>query len=310
MRVLITGGAGFIGSNIAKYLISKNIKVRVIDNLSSGKKTNLDNLNVDFIEGDILDRKLLDSLMEDIDLVYHLAASVGRLKGIENPIEDAQANIIGTINILESMKKYSVKKIIYSSSAAVYGEPKKELIDEKHETNPNSQYGVSKLAAEKLVEAYKHLYNIDFVILRYFNIFGINQRYDYYGNVIPIFVNKILNNLPIKIYGDGLQTRDFINVFDIAKINYLAAINNKVSNRIINVGTDQEISIISLASKIYSILKKDKDIIYSESRIGDVRNCRANNFNLREKLGVNKFVDFDFGLREYIDWYIREEFPK
>jgi nucleoside-diphosphate-sugar epimerase len=208
------------------------------------------------------------------------------------------------------MKKYSVKKIIYSSSAAVYGEPKKELIDEKHETNPNSQYGVSKLAAEKLVEAYKHLYNIDFVILRYFNIFGINQRYDYYGNVIPIFVNKILNNLPIKIYGDGLQTRDFINVFDIAKINYLAAINNKVSNRIINVGTDQEISIISLASKIYSILKKDKDIIYSESRIGDVRNCRANNFNLREKLGVNKFVDFDFGLREYIDWYIREEFPK
>ena len=215
MKALITGGAGFIGSNIAKLLINKGYDVKVIDNLSTGYLMNIQNEivnnKIEFLEGDILNQELLNKFMEGVDVVFHLAASVGRQRSIDNPQLDSETNIIGTINVLEAMRKNDVGKIVYSSSAAMFGELISKTIDENHPQNADTPYGVSKLAAEKMILAYHNIYpQINAVCLRYFNIYGINQRFDVYGNVIPIFAKRIFSNEPITIYGDGNQTRDFI----------------------------------------------------------------------------------------------------
>lgn len=302
MKALVTGGAGFIGSNVVKFLIEKKWDVRVIDNLSSGSESNLDKLNIEFIKGDICDTKISLNACEGIDVVFHLAACVGRQKSIDNPIFDSTTNLLGTISVLEGMRKQHVKRIVYSSSAAIFGELKTSSIDENHPQNADSPYGVSKLAAEKMILAYSGIYDITGICLRYFNIYGVNQRYDLYGNVIPIFAKRIFSDEPITIYGDGEQTRDFVNVKDVALANYLAAISDKGTN-VYNLGSGSSITIIKLAEMMQEISSKSIKIVYAPIRLADVRHCKAKTDKVLNDLGFKLTVDLDEGLIEYMHWF-------
>jgi len=220
MKALVTGGAGFIGSNVVKLLVDEGHDVLVLDNLSSGYRCNLSALQtVEFVEGDVRDAALVSRVMHGVEVVFHLAASVGNIRSIEHPIEDSEINVIGTLRVLEAARRTGVRKIIFSSSAGIFGELKHLPIREDHPVEPDSPYGASKLAAEKLCLAYAKLYDLEAICLRYFNVYGVNQRYDAYGNVIPIFAHRLLHGMPLIIYGDGEQTRDFVNVRDVARAN-------------------------------------------------------------------------------------------
>jgi len=223
--VLVTGGAGFIGSNVVKLLLERNYKVRVLDNLSTGYLKNIESFDIEFIEGDIRDKDIVNEALNGVTKVFHLAAHIGNVKSLEFPFQDLEINANGTLTLLEAMKQSRVEVLVYSSSAAIYGELKTEIVDETHPIEPESYYGVSKLAAEKYILAFSKLYGIKTVALRYFNVYGINQRYDSYGNVIPIFHQRIKEKKPLTIFGDGEQTRDFVNVIDVARANILAAEN-------------------------------------------------------------------------------------
>lgn len=302
MKALVTGGSGFIGSNVVKYLLGKGWDVRIIDNISSGYKINIEGLNVEFIEGDICNQQITMDACKGIDVVFHLAACVGRQKSLDEPFLDSSTNLLGTVNVLEGMRKNNVKRIVYSSSAAIFGELETPSIDENHPQNADSPYGVSKLAAEKMILAYSGIYDIVGVCLRYFNIYGVNQRFDLYGNVIPIFAKRIYSGEPITIYGDGEQTRDFLNVNDVARANYLAAISQKGTG-VYNLGSGISITINKLAEMMQRIANTNLDINYAPMRPADVRHCKAEASKARRELGFVAEVALEDGLKEYMDWF-------
>ncbi|MCE5199728.1 NAD-dependent epimerase/dehydratase family protein, partial [bacterium] len=224
MKVLITGGAGFIGSNIVSKLVEDGHEVTVLDNLMSGYRCNLDPFpNIRFIEGDVRDEDAVARAIKGAEVVFHLAASVGNKRSIDFPIIDAEINVIGTLRVLEAARREGVRKIVTSSSAGIFGELKTLPIKEDHPVEPDSPYGATKLCKEKECLAYAKLYDIEAVCLRYFNVYGPNQRFDAYGNVIPIFAFQMLRGETLTIFGDGDQTRDFINVRDVVQANLKAA---------------------------------------------------------------------------------------
>lgn len=301
-KALVTGGAGFIGSNLVKLLLSKGWKVRILDNFSTGNRLNLPSDDIEIIEGDINNPKTAKLACKDIDVVFHMAACVGRQRSIDNPQLDSTTNLIGTINILEGMRAQSVKRIVYSSSAAMFGELVTPSIDENHPQNADSPYGVSKLAAEKMILAYAGIYDITGICLRYFNIYGVNQRFDTYGNVIPIFAKKIYAGEKITIYGDGEQTRDFVNVKDIANANYLAATKAK-STGVFNLGSGGSITINKLAKMMQKISGIEVGIKYAPKRSADVLHCKAQTSKAENELGFKATVTIEDGLKEYLMWF-------
>ncbi len=305
MKALITGGAGFIGSNLTNQLLEQNHSVTILDNLSSGYKENLDGLKVEFINGDITDKHAVETALQGKDVVFHFAASVGRQKSLDEPVKDSEINLIGTVNILEGMRKKGVKKIVYASSAAIFGELLTPTIDEDHPQNADSPYGVSKLAAEKMILAYSGIYDIVGVCLRYFNIYGKNQRFDLYGNVIPIFAKRIAEGKKIGIYGDGLQTRDFLNVIDVARANIIAAEKADKSG-VYNVGSATSITINTLAEMMTEISGKDVGIEYLPTRPADVLHCKANIDKVQKELGFSPTVELEQGLKDYLEWFFND----
>ena len=308
LKALITGGSGFIGSNVAKLLLTKGYDVRVLDNLSSGHFVNIENYvnkgDIEFVKGDICDADVAMNATKGVDVVFHLAACVGRQKSIDNPQLDSSTNLLGTVNVLEGMQKNGVGRIVYSSSAAIFGELMTPTIDENHPQNADSPYGVSKLAAEKMILAYAGIYpEITGVCLRYFNIYGVNQRFDLYGNVIPIFAKRIYAGEPITIFGDGTQTRDFVNVKDVAWANYLGSVSDKGTD-VYNLGSGDSITINRLAEMMIEISGKKTDIIYAPERPADVKHCKANAQKAADKLGFRAEVKLVAGLEEYMKWYV------
>jgi UDP-glucose 4-epimerase len=235
------------------------------------------------------------------DVVFHLAASVGNKRSIEHPLDDSQINVTGTLNVLEAARHSNVKKIIYSSSAGIFGELKTLPIREDHPVEPDTPYGASKLGAEKLCLAYAKLYQLEAVCLRYFNVFGVRQRYDAYGNVIPIFAFRMLRGEPITIYGDGEQTRDFINVEDVAEANCRAAAAVGVSGAF-NLGSSQRISINRLVKMMEDVSGIKATVRYAAPRKGDVRDSLADISAARRDLGFEPAVDLQEGLRMYMQW--------
>jgi UDP-glucose 4-epimerase len=300
-NVLVTGGAGFIGSNLVKQLLDGENIVTVIDDFSSGFKTNLDPFPlVKIIEGDICDKKLVEKAMIGVEVVFHLAASVGNKRSIDFPFIDAEINIIGTLNILEAARKVGVKKIVTSSSAAIFGELKTMPIKEDHPAEPDSPYGCSKLYKEKICLSYSKLYNIEVVCLRYFNVYGPNQHFDEYGNVIPNFVFRMLRKDPIIIYGDGEQTRDFVHVYDVVQANLKAADSIGVSGAF-NIASGSLISINKLA-EIIARGYNSATIEYKPERPGDVRNSLADISLAFQKFNYVPKVDIEEGINEYLEW--------
>ena len=301
-KVLVTGGAGFIGSNLVKKLISDKNEVVVIDDLSSGFISNISNIDgVKYINGDIRNRKQVNDAIKGVEVVFHLAASVGNKRSIDFPLIDSQINVLGTLNILEECVKEGVRKIVTSSSAGIFGELKTIPIKEDHPIEPDSPYGCSKLCEEKLCLSYSKLYDLEAVCLRYFNVFGPNQRFDAYGNVIPIFVYKMLHNEPIIVYGDGNQTRDFVHVNDVVQANINSANSIGVSEAF-NIASGNRISINDVIKLITKNYKKEVKIEYANKRPGDVMHSLADISFARNEINYNPSVDLEKGINDYVNW--------
>jgi UDP-glucose 4-epimerase len=302
LKTLVTGGAGFIGSNIVALLLQEGHQVVVLDNLSSGYATNLEPFpDLRLIEGDVRDGHTVADAVEGCEVVFHLAASVGNKRSIDHPVDDAETNVIGTLNVLEAARRAGVRKVVFSSSAGIFGELKTLPIREDHQVEPDSPYGASKLGAEKACLAYAKLYPLECICLRYFNVYGVNQRYDAYGNVIPIFAQHVLEGRPVVIFGDGEQTRDFVNVADVAVANYRAGMSRGISGAF-NIGSESRISINDLARMMFAAAAVKPAIEYAASRPGDVRHSLADVTAARRAFGFNPVVTLQKGLPEYLQW--------
>lgn len=301
MRALVTGGAGFIGSNVVKLLVQRSHTVRVLDNFSLGCIENLEGLEVEFFKGDVCDAELVEAAVRGSEVVFHLAASVGNIRSIECPVVDSEVNVLGTLRVLEAARRHGVSKVIYSSSSAIFGDPNYLPIDEAHPTNPSSPYGVSKLAAEKHCLCYAKLYGITAICLRYFNVYGVSQRYDAYGNVIPIFALRLLKQQPLKIYGDGEQTRDFVDVRDVARANVLSMERN-VPSGCYNIGSGTATTINSLAEVIQNLSGVKTPVKHAEPRKAEVRHSVSRIDAARVALSYSPEIPLDQGLSNYLEW--------
>jgi len=301
-QVLVTGGAGFIGSNLVAALRAQGIAVAVLDNLSSGYASNLEPFpDVKFVSGDVRDAAALDDAMAGADVVFHLAASVGNTRSIEHPIEDADINLLGTIRVLEAIRRHRARKIVFSSSAGIFGELRTLPIREDHPVEPESPYGASKLAAEKVCLAYGRLYGFEVACLRYFNVYGPNQRYDAYGNVIPIFVHRLLAGQPLVVFGDGEQTRDLINVADVAQANVRAGATTGAVGAF-NIASGTRISINRLAELICELSGRPARIEHGPPRAGDVRDSLADIGAAQRAFNFQPSVTIETGLKAYLQW--------
>lgn len=301
-KVLVTGGAGFIGSNLVKQLIKEDNYVTVLDNFMSGHRSNLDQFpTVRIIEGDIRDKTAVELAMKGVQVVFHLAASVGNKRSIDQPIQDAEINVLGTLQVLEAARKEGVRKIVTSSSAGIFGELKTIPIKEDHPIEPDSPYGCTKLCEEKLCLAYAKLYDIEAVCLRYFNVYGPNQRFDAYGNAIPIFVFRMLRNESLLIYGDGEQTRDFVHVDDVVQANIKAADAIGV-NGAFNIASGKRVTINRLVEMITKDNYKSIKIEHGSIRPGDVLHSLADISLANQRINYTPLVDLESGIKGYVKW--------
>jgi UDP-glucose 4-epimerase len=300
VKALVTGGAGFIGSNLVALLLNEGHEVVVLDDISSGYEENLRD-GAAFVRGDVTDCDVVASASSGCDVVFHLAASVGNTRSIDDPVRDSQVNAIGTINVLEAARAQGIGRVVLSSSAGIFGELKTLPIREDHPQDPDSPYGVSKLAAEKMCLVYNRLYGMSNVCLRYFNVYGVRQRYDAYGNVIPIFAERMLRGAEVVIFGDGEQTRDFVNVADVARANHLAGTTPDVSG-VFNLGSATRVTINELVRMMSELSGTDPRVVHGAQRPGDVRDSLAAIDAASAAFGFRPSVDLREGLTVYLDW--------
>lgn len=300
MKALVTGGAGFIGSNLVELLVTEGHEVVIVDDISSGYEENL-HAQATFFRGDVSAPGVMDEAAAGCDVIFHLAASVGNTRSIDNPVRDSEINVIGTLRVLEAARTHSIERVVFSSSAGIFGELKTLPIAEGHPQDPDSPYGASKLAAEKMCLVYNKLYDMKNVCLRYFNVYGRRQRYDAYGNVIPIFAERMLRDREVIIFGDGEQTRDFVNVKDVARANYLAGTSADAAGSF-NLGSGSRVSITELARIMGSFVGKPVNVVYGDTRPGDVRDSLAAIDAARDAFGFVPTVELESGLEEYLAW--------
>ena len=286
MKVLVTGGAGFIGSHIVDKLIQNNCQVVIVDNLSTGLQENIHKAAT-FIKMDIRSNQLLDLFAEEkFDYVIHLAAQTMVHKSLEMPDYDCEVNILGTVNILEACRKTNVKRIVFSSTAAVYGNVNSLPVLETSQTAPTSFYGLSKFTCENYLALYNQLYGLEYVALRYANVYGERQGDGGEGGVISIFTRKIHQGLPVAIFGDGSQTRDFIYVGDIAAANY-QSLRTVHPNNIYNVSTQTETSVNTLIEYLGKVAGKSVTKVLGPLREGDIYKSSLSNAAARQNLSWN-----------------------
>jgi UDP-glucose 4-epimerase len=297
MRFLVTGGAGFIGSYIAKMLLDKG-DVVVFDNLSVGTKENVPN-GCEFIVGDIRDRVKLSEAMKDVDVVFHNAAFVSIRGSFERLREELDTNSLGTLNVLEAASDQGVKKIIFASSMAVYGEPNRLPVEESHPLNPVSPYGFSKAKGELYCKIFNEKHGLESVILRYFNTYGIGQTPSPYVGVITTFINQALRKEPLTILGDGNQARDFVWVEDVARANVSAAFSN-VSGAF-NIGRGVEFSIDQLADMIINHLGGSR--VFLDKPAGEINRIFADISKAKELLNYSPEGELEKLLPLLIDWW-------
>ena len=308
LEVLVTGGAGFVGSNIVALLLEKGAIVTVLDNLYTGRIELLPiSKNLTFIEGDVEDSDLIFKLMSEFDYVIHAAAK-NIIASTKNPIEDFKTNIGGTLNILMGAKKYGVKKIVYTSSASVYGNPSILPISESSGIYTLTPYATSKLAGENYCISFYESYNLPTAIVRYSNVYGTNQDpKNPYCGVVSKFFESAIKNEPIRIHGDGEQTRDFTFVDDTARATIDALINSKSTGGIFNTGSGGETSINELAKRIIEISNSKSKLSYIDKR--DIDNIRRRSVNIeliRRTLRWSPSFTIDKGLKETYRWILEK----
>lgn len=298
MRVLVTGGCGFIGSHIVDGLVAAGHEVFIVDNLSTGNLANL-NPKAKLFELDVRDAKLGEVFAEvKPEVVYHEAAQIDIAKSIADVGFDASVNVLGTVNVLSCCRDHGVGKIIYASSAAVYGDPQYLPVDEKHQIAPLSFYGVSKYSPELYIKAFSHLYGLKYTILRYANVYGIRQDPKGEGGVVSIFVDCLLKGNTPKIFGDGEQTRDFVYVKDIAAANLLAL--TKGDNQIINVSTNKRTTV----NELLNVMSEGKvEGEHLPARNADILHSALDNSKAAEFLGFAPKYTLADGLKETVEYY-------
>ena len=301
MKVLVTGGAGFIGSAINKLLLEKGHLVTVVDDLSKGSRDYLDK-RVDFHQVNIEDQKKLEEILPGHDAIIHMASFIEVGKSVKKPVEFAQNNIVGTVKLLEAMKATGVKKIIFSSSACVYGNPKKLPITENdpigEQENP---YGITKVTMEQFCMLYYRLFEFDVSLLRYFNPYGPGELHNPETHAIPNFIKAALSKTPIPLFWQGQQIRDFIYIDDLARAHVLALPLSGL--HIYNVGTETGLKVIDVVKKIFELLGYETSIEDKGQRKGDVPSLVASSEKIRRELGWEAKVDLEEGLKETIDFF-------
>ncbi len=296
MKAVVTGGAGFIGSHLVDELISVGYEVHVIDNLSTGHREHVPPQAVLHVV-DVRSSETKDVILrEKPDVVFHQAAQVDVLRSIQDPLYDTSVNILGTVNLLTACCQASVEKFVYASSCAVYGDLKEALIREDSPTCPISYYGISKLTPESYIRVFHQLYGLPYTILRYANVYGPRQSPNGEGGVVAIFLNRLKSGLPLTIYGDGEQTRDFVHVQDVVRAN-IAAIN-RGHNEIIQVGTATRTSINHLVASLKAIHGSSVVTVHESERPGDIRHSCLDNRKALNVLGWRPQYDLDTGLIE------------
>lgn len=309
MHVLVTGGAGFIGSHIVDKLLQAGHRVAVLDDLSTGRRENLPR-GVHLYPQSLLDPGLSD-LFEEVEpeVVFHQAAQVKVSRSLSDPAFDARTNIEGSIRLLEACRATGTRKVVYASSAAVYGEPLTLPLPEDHRLAPLSPYGLSKLTVERYLALYYSLYGLKYAVLRYANVYGPRQDSSGEGGVVAIFAARAVRGKPLVIYGDGTQTRDFVYVEDVAEANLLAAREDLPGQLVVNVGGGKECSISELAATCARLAGCDLPRIHQAARPGEIKRSALDNRRAREVLGWQPRTPLSEGLRRTLDWYREQVVP-
>lgn len=305
MRVLVTGGAGFIGSHLVRSLVGKGWNVVVLDDFSSGKKENLDGSKgsdrLRVVRGDVRDGKVVDAVVDGVDSVVHLAGFVDAPGSVAKPLETNDINVNGTLNVLDACVKKGVGRFVFASSAGVYGDGNPLPLREECDLRPVSPYAASKVSGEYYCRMFCDCYGLSSVVLRFFNVYGPGQGLNQYAGVITKFVDSGLRGGPLTVYGDGSQTRDFVNVADVVEALERSLVFKSSKAEVFNVCSGKSMSINDLASCVCGVLGKDLEILHVEPRPGDVLHSFGDPGKARKMLGFEAKVVFEDGLKRYVE---------
>jgi UDP-glucose 4-epimerase len=305
-KVLVTGGAGFVGSHLVDALLARGNRVRVLDNLSTGRRTNLAHVEdqIEFVEGDITNPETVRGAVVGVEVVYHQAALASVPRSVAQPLATHAACATGTVELLHAAARANVRRLVYASSSSVYGNQAAPSKQESQLPSPLSPYAAAKLSAENYCQAFAATFPVETVSLRYFNVFGPRQDPDGpYAAVIPRFVRALLSGNPPTIYGDGRQSRDFTYVENVVEANLRAGEAPNVSGRVFNVACGQSISLLELLQHLQDMLGTDIAPDFAAPRAGDVRDSLADISQAKQFLGYRVKVDFVEGLRQTLDYY-------
>jgi nucleoside-diphosphate-sugar epimerase len=305
-KYLVTGGAGFIGSNICRRLVAEGCYVRVIDNLLTGKKSNLADIwdKIEFIEADMGDAQVACAAMKDIDVVLHQGAVPSVPRSVDDPATTHQHCVNATFTLLLAARDNKIKRFVYAASSSAYGDSPTMPKVETMQTNPKSPYAAAKLFGEYYCSVFSQVYGLDTISLRYFNVFGPYQDpTSQYAAAIPAFVTSILQDQPPTVYGDGEQSRDFTYIDNIVQANLLAARASKTGGQVVNIACGQKITINAIIQMINSIVGKSVKPRYAPPRAGDVKHSLADIQKAKSLIGYEPIVPFKEGLEKAIIWY-------
>jgi UDP-N-acetylglucosamine/UDP-N-acetyl-alpha-D-glucosaminouronate 4-epimerase len=302
-RVLVTGGAGFIGSNLVRALLERGDDVRVLDNFSTGNRANLNGLDVEIAEGELRSYERVHNAVRGTEVVYHLGALGSVPRSVQDPLTSSAVNVEGTLNVLLAARDEGVRRVVFSSSSSVYGAKRELPVQESLAADPISPYGVAKLAAERYCVSFSRVYeSFESVVLRYFNVFGPRQSpFSQYAAMVPLFMTAIAAGEQVTIFGDGEQSRDFTYVANVVDATLRAAHADGASGRIFNVAAGSPASVNAVADAIGRILGKPVERAFAPPRPGDIRDSWADVSAAQAVLGYTPSVDLEQGLRRTIE---------
>ena len=304
-RALVTGGGGFIGSNLVRRLLEQGDDVRVLDNFSTGNRRNLEELagDVEVYEGELRSYERVHNAVRGVEVVFHIGALPSVPRSVQDPLTTSAVNVEGTLNVLSAARDEGVRRVVFASSSSVYGNSGDLPRRENQHLDPISPYGVSKLAAERYCVSFSRVYDLETVALRYFNVFGPNQDpTSQYAAVVPRFIASVREARSLPIHGDGTQSRDFTYVANIVDANVLAADAEGVNGAVLNVATGRKTTVNELADAIGEILRLPVEKEYLQTRAGDVRDSWADVAEARRRLGWEPSVGLEDGLRMTAEW--------
>lgn len=303
---LVTGGAGFIGSNLVRFLVEKGESVRVLDDFSTGKRENLTEIagRIEIIEGDIRDSNIVEKAAAGADIVHHLAALGSVPRSVSDPARSHDVNVNGTFNVLLAARNAGAKRLVFSSSSSVYGQSDVMPQHEGLPIQPISPYGATKAIGEVYCRAFYETYGLETICLRYYNVFGPRQDpASQYAAAIPLFVSALLADKPPTIFDDGEQSRGFTYIDNVTQANWKAASAARTAGQTINISTTSSVTVNTVVAEIAKLLEKDIEPIYTDPRPGDIKHSLADISRAKELIGYVPAIDFQEGIHRAIDWY-------